>query len=298
MLSSPISTIDAQPVELDPFTDEANDKARRLHQINLEKLYSKNQTVSRIRAEFLDCQELDFSAYIESKRIDVEFGIDLLVQMALHKRCNLPTMIGILRHHFEPLANASQLAADMLQKAVDANLVEWNDRLKQLIVNFDITETVQRDLDRFQFPLPMVVPPRRVLDNSDTGYFTCRSSIILKKNHHEDDVCLDHINRVNRVRFSIDFITARMIANRWRNLDRPKEGESQAEFDKRVKAFEKYDRSSKEVIDKLLAHGNEFYLTHRYDKRGRIYCQGYHVNYQGAPWNKAVIELADKEFVD
>jgi len=38
-------------------------------------------------------------------------------------------------------------------------------------------------------------------------------------------------------------------------------------------------------------------MTHRYDKRGRVYCMGYHVNYQGTPWNKAVIELADKEMI-
>jgi hypothetical protein len=47
-----------------------------------------------------------------------------------------------------------------------------------------------------------------------------------------------------------------------------------------------------------LQEGNEFCLTHKYDKRGRIYCQGYPVNYQGALWNKAVIQLAAKEIVE
>jgi hypothetical protein len=280
------------------FVNETDEKARRLHQIELEKLYSKNQTVSRIRSEFTNCELFKFEKYLEKQRIPVDFGLDLLVQMVLHKRCSPSTMVGILRHHFEPAPDASQLCADMLERALVANLMGWDARNQQFVVIIDITEDVQRDLDRFQFPLPMVVPPRRVRDNEDTGYFTCRGSIILRKNHHSDDVCLDHINRVNRIRFSIDHVTARMIKNRWRNLDKPKDGESQEEFAKRVKAFDKYDRTSKEVIDKLLAHGNEFYLTHRYDKRGRIYCQGYHVNYQGAPWNKAVIELADKEYVN
>jgi len=36
-------------------------------------------------------------------------------------------------------------------------------------------------------------------------------------------------------------------------------------------------------------------LTHKYDKRGRCYSQGYHVNPQGNDWNKAVIEFAEKE---
>jgi hypothetical protein len=144
----------------------------------------------------------------------------------------------------------------------------------------------------------MVIRPKAVIDNRDTGYLLTRGSVILRKNHHEDDVCLDHINRMNRVKFTINLDTATMIANRWRNLDRPKEGETKQDFDKRVKAFEKYDRTAKDVIGLLTQHGNEFYLTHRYDKRGRTYCQGYHVSYQAAPWNKAVIELADKELVE
>lgn len=275
----------------------ANERDRRKHQAELERLYSKNQTMHRIKSEFQDA-DFNFEKYFEQKQIDVEFGYSLLVQMALHKRTTLPTLVGILRTHFEPDPNACQMAADMLLKACEADLVDWHPGLRLFIVKFTISEDVQRDLDRYQYPLPMVVPPRRVRDNTETGYYTSRGSIILRKNHHEDDVCLDHINRVNKVKFSIDHITARMIRNQWRNLDKPKAGESKQDFDKRVKAFNKYDATAQEVINKILQHGNEFYLTHRYDKRGRIYCQGYHVNYQGAPWNKAVIELADKEFVD
>jgi hypothetical protein len=285
------------PAVIDHFVDGSN-AVRRQHQIELEKLYSKNQTLGRIRREFTDCKAFNFERYIESCGIPAEFGIDVLVQMALHRRTTVPTMVGILRKHFEPSINASQQATDMLEKCVAARLLIYNEANSQLIVAFPITEDVQRDLDRYQYPLPMVVPPRMVRDNRETGYFTHRSSILLRRNHHDDDVCLDHINRMNSVRFAIDHDTATMISGAWRNLDKPKTGESREDFAKRVKAFEKYDRTAKQVIDQLLAHGNEFYLTHRYDKRGRIYCQGYHVNYQGAPWNKAVIELADKEFVE
>jgi hypothetical protein len=289
----------SEPDTIDHFIDGSN-YVRRQHQRELELLYSKNQTLTRIRQEFTDCRQFNFGAYLEHHRIPVDFGIDVLVQMVLHKRTTLPTLAGILRHHYDDAghANPSQQTAHMLEQCVKARIVIWDEVASMFVVMFNITDEVQRDLDRYQYPLPMVVPPLRVMDNRDTGYFTHRSSIILRKNHHDEDVCLDHINRVNRIRFSINFDTAYMVSNSWRNLDRPKTGESKADFDKRVKAFEKYDASSKDVISKLLAHGNEFYLTHRYDKRGRVYCQGYHVNYQGAPWNKAVIELADKEFVD
>jgi hypothetical protein len=217
--------------------------------------------------------------------------------MVLHKRAQLPALVGILRKHFEQSLNPAQACADMLQRAALVDLVDWSPTRREFIVRFNITPEVQEEIDRFQYPLPMVIRPRAVRTNSDTGYLLTRGSIILRKNHHEDDVCLDHINRMNRVKFSINLDTATMIANTWANLDKPKEGETKQDFEKRVRAFKKYDRTAHDVIGLLIEHGNSFYLTHRYDKRGRTYCQGYHVDYQGAPWNKAVIELADKELV-
>lgn len=275
-----------------------NESARIELQLELEELYNKNQLISRIKKEFLDCQEVDFVSYMKENHILPEFGIDLLVQMVLHKRTTLPTLVGILRKHYEPLANASQLAADMLYRCAEADLVTWDEVAEQFIIEMDISSDVQEELARYQFPLPMVIEPEEVTSNRDTGYLTCRGSIILKKNHHDEDVCLDHINRMNRIRLTIDEDTAFMISNQWRNLDKPKQGETRQEFQKRVKAFEKYDQTSKEVISKVLSLGNQFHLTHKYDKRGRVYCQGYHITYQGNDWNKAVIQLADKEFVD
>lgn len=263
------------------------------HQIELERLFNKNQLIPRIRREFQECEQFNFTEYMEKCGIPVGFGLDLLVQMVLHKRASLTTLIGCLRHHFQD----SQLTADMIYQAAAHDLVDYNTQLRVFIVRYDISDEVQEELDRFQFPLPMVVKPEKVRNNRSTGMLTSGGSIILRNNHHNDDVCLDHINRVNSIRFVINTDTARMVKNTWRNLDKPKKGETTEDFNKRKKAFEKYDRTAKDVIDLLVKEGNEFYLTHKYDKRGRIYCQGYHVTYQGAPWNKAVIEFAEQETV-
>jgi hypothetical protein len=266
---------------------------RMSHQLQLETLYNKNQTLQRIRHEFVNCKTFDFTGFMTANGVDPDFGYDLLVQMVLHKRTTLPILVGILRRHYDD----SQKTADAILRCAEIDLVDWSPASKQLILVFNISDEVQAELDRYQFPLPMVVHPKKVKDNRDTGYYLSRNSLILRHNHHEEDICLDHINRVNHIRFAHDHDTAHMIKNQWRNLDKPKEGESREDFEKRVRAFDKYDRTAKEVIDLLLTYGNEFWLTHKYDKRGRTYCQGYHVNYQGAPWNKAVLELADREIV-
>ena len=263
-------------------------------QIEMEKLFHKNQLHARIKKEFTDA-DLPFKEIMIKNKIDPTFGFSLLVQMVLHKRAGVPVLVGILRKHFK---GDCQATADALLLACQIDLVDWNPRTKQFIVKYDITPDVQQELDTYQFPMPMVVPPKELQDNTDTGYYTSRNSVILKDNHHDFDVCLDHLNHVNSVKLTLNHRVTSMIKNQWRNLDKPKTGEDPAEYKKRVKAFEKYDRTAYEVMGHLDIAGTEFYLTHKYDKRGRVYCQGYHVNYQGNTWNKAVIEFADQETVD
>jgi hypothetical protein len=262
-------------------------------QIEIEKLFHKNQLFPRIKNEFTEVPGIQ--KHLEKHGIDIEFGYDLLVQMVLHKRAHLPVLVGLLRKHFE---GDCQATADALLKACQADLIDWNPTSHQFIIRYDITPDVQAELERFQYPMPMVVEPLRLKDNHDTGYYTSKNSVILKQNHHDKDVCLDHLDRVNRIKLKLDMDTATTIKNYWRHLDKPKPDEDQKEFQRRVKAFEKYDRTAHDVLTHLgLAAGGEFYLTHKYDKRGRTYAQGYHVNYQGACWNKAVIAFANEEIV-
>lgn len=266
-------------------------------QIEMEKLFSNNQLMPRIRREFTNA-EFNFRKHMHTHGIDTDFGFDLLVQMVLHKRATVPVLVGVLRRHFAQQPNPSQVAADMLLKAIEADLVDYSVPLGMFIVRYDISRDVQDDLDRYQFPLPMIVHPKTLEDNRDNGYYTARDSIILKQNHHDDDVCLDHLNKMNSIKFRINSETAVMVHNQWRNLDHAKPGEDRKDYQKRVKAFEKYDRTARDVMSHLEIAGNEFWLTHKVDKRGRVYCQGYHITYQGNGWNKAVVEFAEGEIVN
>jgi hypothetical protein len=270
------------------------DANKMQHQIILEKLFAKNQLIDRLRYEFFHNKSPDFVGYMEAVQIDMNFGLDLLIQMQLHKRCSLQVLLGTLRGHYE----TAQEVADAILKCAEAYLVDFDPALEVFIVKFLVNANVQEELDRYQYPLPMVVEPEEVTNNKSTGYKTIPGSLILKKNHHNDDICLDHINRMNKVKLTLDADTAMMVKNQWKGLDKMKDGDTKEKFEKRKKAFALYDKVAKDVIGLLTQEGNEFYLTHAYDKRGRTYCKGYHVNYQGNPWNKAVIQFADKELID
>lgn len=265
-------------------------------QCELETLFNKNQLLPRMRKEFMTEEVLK---HCQETEIHYPFALDLMAQMALHKRANVETLVGILARHFDDQESPYQACADMLWMAVEADFVDFDTFSEQFVFKYDVTDEVKVELERFQYPLPFVVEPKPVHSNEDTGYFTSKGSILLKNNHHEDDVCLDHINRVNKMKLRINSDTARMVKNQWKNLDHPKQGETKEEFEKRVKAFEKYDRVSREVMESIcLTDENQgFWLTHRYDKRGRTYAQGHHVQYQGTAWNKAVVEFYDKELV-
>ncbi len=295
----PIGRSDHLVLEHSPTLNVISKKERDMieFQIEIEKLFHKNQLIPRIKSEF--AKEEGLAAFMNQHKINPELGMDLLTQMALHKRAAMSVMVGLLRRHCEGHTNQSQATADQILLCAEHDLVDWNPVTRQLIVKFEITPDVQEEIDRYQYPMPMVVEPRMLHKNTDTGYFTGSGSVILRHNHHDHDVCLDHLNRMNKVKLKLDMDTALTIKNTWGHLDKPKAEEDYGEYQKRVRAFEKYDRTAKDVLDHLgIAAGGEFYLTHKYDKRGRTYCQGYHCTYQGPTWNKAVIAFANEELVE
>lgn len=260
------------------------------NQRQIEQLFHKNQLIPRL-TESYQTSKTPFAKAMNEVGIPHQFGFACLVQMSLHKRATVETMVGVLRYLCK---GDCQATANMLAKCVEARLMDWDRTIEKFVIIWDITKQLQHELDAFQHPLPMIVPPRPVTSNQDTGYLTMSDSIILR-NYHTDDVVLDHINRVNAIPLSLNHEVARMVKNRWRHLDKPKKGEEREKYLARVKAFNKYDRTSKDVFQHLAVNGGAFYLTHRYDKRGRTYCVGYHVTYQGNGWNKAMVNFFHQE---
>lgn len=264
-------------------------------QIDMEYMYAKNQTVKRLWNYFVS---IEADKAIEKVGLPVEFGLDLMVQMELHKRATVGVLVGILHKHFEDYENPFQVCANALHHSIEKKLVDWSEIDERFVVRHRASKEILDEIAKFQYPLPMVVEPKEIEHNKQTGYMTIKGSVILKDNYHDDDVCLDHLNAMNKVPLCMNPTTVRMVQNQWTGLAKPKDGETFQDYKKRVDAFEKYDSVSRDVLDSLFTLGNEFYLTHKYDKRGRTYAQGYHVNYQGNDWNKAVVEFADKEMVE
>ncbi len=252
-------------------------------QRNLEEIFNRNQLMDVLRDQF-------------SPLSDDPFEIDVLCQIYLHKQADVPTMVGL----FSPKWGEPQDVADLLINVVEADLVDFDMDSRKFIMKYEITQDVQDLLDRYQFPLPMVVRPNKVTNNkSGSGYFDTKGRIVLNGSDvfDEEDMCLDHINRANSVGLTLN---TSVVASEEGNMILPKRknGEGFEEFQKRQKQAQVFYETSYEVMQGLLTLGNEFWLTHKYDRRGRTYAVGYHINSQGTDYNKAVLELSRKEIIN
>ena len=251
-------------------------------QLNLEELFHRNQLMDVLRDQF-------------GPLTDDPFKLDVICQIYLHKQADVPTMVGL----FSPKWGEPQDVADMLMEVVEDDLIDYDIETMKFVLKYEITQDIEDILARYQFPLPMIVPPKKVQNNHmGSGYYDKRGRIVLNGSDvfDDEDVCLDHINRANSVALTIN---TNVVASSEGMMILPKRkvGEAFIEFQKRQKQAETFYNTSLEVMQGMLTLGNTFWLTHKYDRRGRCYAVGYHINSQGTDYNKAVLELERKELI-
>ena len=251
-------------------------------QKNLEELFHKNQLMDVLRDQF-------------SPLTEDPFKLDCICQMYLHKQADVPTMVGL----FSPKWGTPQDVAEMLKEVVEDDLIDFDMETLRFTLKYEISQDIEDMLAQYQFPLPMIVPPLNVNNNHmGSGYYDTKGRIILNGSDvfDEEDVCLDHINRANSVGLTLN---TSVVASEegYMILPKRKIGEDFIDFQKRQKQAQVFYENSMQVMQGLLTLGNVFWLTHKYDRRGRTYAVGYHVNSQGTDYNKAVLELSRKEVI-
>lgn len=257
-------------------------------QKNLEELYSKYQLLPVLREEFHMMGN-------DQEVVEPAMATETLVQMYLHRQADPVTMVGIL----SPKYGTPQEVADKLLLLCEIDYIDFQETSDKFIVKYDVSEDVQEMLDRYQYPLPMVVKPRKVNENHQSGYLTMSSSVVLNGSDYFDDVdlCLDHLNRANSVALSLSMDTVHSEEGKYIRPTR-RDGEDFNEFRKRQKQADTFYATSVDVMESLFMLSDELYLTHKFDRRGRCYASGYHVNTQGTDYNKAVLQLAKKEVIN
>jgi hypothetical protein len=123
-----------------------------------------------------------------------------------------------------------------------------------------------------------------------------------KIKHHKDKICLDHINRMNKIPMSLnkEFILE--------YPEEPKEEFTDSSITRKGKpgmsaiekqeVWDRYTEECKQRYTHALITTNKLYLNHKPDTRGRIYTTGYYIDTQGSSYKKASIELYNKEYLN
>ncbi len=172
-----------------------------------------------------------------------------------------------------------------------------------VISRVELDNEVTQYADNALYLPPLIIKPRKVRHNRDSGYITQRGeSLILGfyENHHDDNICLDVINILNSNEYELD---TDFIDNNDMEWSEPEfeEGKHTHYEEEQITAmskdyFENYFKEQSKFFFKLMKHhGNSLYITNKVDKRGRIYSQGFHINPQGDSYHKAMLNLKHRE---
>jgi hypothetical protein len=259
-------------------------------QQDLETIFSKYQLLPELRREYGEF----LSKTIDKNNPDFELYVDILVQIYLHKQADIETMVGIL----SPKYGNPQEVANKLITACEKDILDYNQNTKRFVVIHSISPDIEAMLERYQYPLPMIIPPKILRSNKSSGYLTIDTPVVLNGSSYfkDKDLCLDHLNKANQVALCLDFL---VIDSPQGKYSKPikKINEDSKEYLKRVKQATVFFTSSMEIMRAIGDLTSKFYLTHRYDRRGRVYASGYHINTQGSDYYKAVIQLANKELI-
>jgi hypothetical protein len=156
--------------------------------------------------------------------------------------------------------------------------------------NMYFSDQLNDFIENSQYLPPMVCEPNELKHNRSSGYLTVQNdSLILGSgNHHEDDICLDVLNTLNKTELQLDteFLS---------------QFEEEPTYDlitlQQKDLWKRYKIQCYRFYELMVSQGNRFHLTHKVDKRGRIYAQGYHITTQGTSFKKASIDLYKEEVV-
>jgi len=221
---------------------------------------------------------------------------DLFIGIAYYQRPELFTSVTAQmasRLNLCEKTDAIKIVAEIIAVLCGTDAYDISKANKQaslmLVSRIPLSKELLKFVENCSYLPPMVCVPLELLNNYSSGYLSHNDSLILGRgNHHDGDICLDVLNIINSIALRLDTqFLSKVEEDPTFDLDSPEKVDNWIRFKKQSYSF----------YSLMNSQGNEFYLTNKVDKRGRMYAQGYHVNTQGTSFKKASIELAKEAIV-
>ena len=261
---------DIQEYLLDKYTDEIDSLTTSLREYISQSYWdSKNE---RLQAINKDLTKVILNILTQTVLIASDY-------VPLLSICS-SVSFGLSRYH------DIQTCADVLWliNQTDLILIDVVNDTRYIQSNMELPDELVNRLTLMCVLPPMLVKPRTLRHNKSCGYLTInKDSLILgdKENYHDECISLGVLNTLNSQAYQLD-------------LDICYKYEKELTGDELThnKAKEQFEYFRDVIQDKTIS------FTHKVDKRGRIYSQGYQFNTQGSSYEKACINLKTKEFVE
>lgn len=262
--------------------DISNIKTVLQDYLNQDYWYSKNERLAIIKT-------FDLQTVI----LDILTSLVLIADdyMPLISVCSAKQIKGMNK-----LQSATTIG-EILHCIDTTELILWDitkDNKRIIKSNMALSDELENRLKLLCVLPPMMVKPRKLIHNRSSGFLTIKSdSLILgdKENHHDECISLDVLNTLNSQALCLDL-----------DICYKFEKEFTSDFDIDTDEY----KNQKKTYDKAKEHFEFFrdnladsaiFFTHKVDKRGRVYSQGYQMNTQGTSYEKACINLKTKECV-
>lgn len=263
-------------------------------QIAYEHMFDKKQTRVLLRDRFSEI--IDTLDEPEDKNL----LCDILGLLALRQdRLSITALIEMLAERLNIETSVDRLM-NCIKTLMENDLIDGEiDERNRTYVSpkFFLKEEDIELIEQYMYKIPMLVKPlplNQKGNNKGSGYYLNGSDSLILNVKHQFDIDHKVLERFNNIPLTLNISVMKNIRNTWKNMG--KSTSYKVNKDTREN-FERFEKGVFKVASILINNGNKFYLTHKYDKRGRIYSCGYHINIQSNSYGKSIIEFANKEVI-
>lgn len=230
------------------------------------------------RPDFTEEERKEFNYTIST-------ALEILCILIKQETVTMSTLIEMVIEREE--LNQALDIAQVVQIGCDYGLWDISkDRYTRIHNKWELSDEIKYTLEQFRFVNPMIVKPLPVNqkgNNRGSGYLTIGSdSLLLGGQYHTEDICTEVLDKLNDTAFELNIDLMRTYRNSWKHMHAPKKAdgvdqmrdETAEEYNKRIQAFEQFEQLVFKSAAEIYNSENQMYLTHKYDKRGRVYCVG------------------------
>lgn len=267
-------------------------------QLYIESTYNKTQAYQFLKELLKDTLEPYWEHFPEPK--DRKVAKTICAALLVHKKMYIHNLVEMMvKKSWLPSTTAAAKIAEVIIQMMEVDMVDYIYKGEYLEIHskWSMTEDMVNEYKHKIYKLPMVVPPNRVninRDNRGSGYYLDERDSLILTHHHSKRICTDVIEVLNSTPLTINKKVVEKVVHTNSGCYQ-KEHESKEEFQTRMEHWKIFLKQT-EFVHEMIGD-NSFYLTHKFDTRGRVYDMGYHVHTQGDSYSKAVIQLANKEIV-